>query len=95
LIERHITFNVHPDRTADFEQFIDGEYRPAMAGAPGFVRCELLREADSPTRYQMAFRFEDADKAAAWRTSEVHLALQPALKELHAEMVIQAYEVIR
>jgi hypothetical protein len=43
----------------------------------------------------MAFRFEDADKAAAWRTSEVHLALQPALKELHAEMVIQAYEVIR
>jgi antibiotic biosynthesis monooxygenase (ABM) superfamily enzyme len=94
LIERHITFNVHPDRTAAFEQFIGGEYRPAMATAPGFVRCELLREADSPTRYQLVFRFEDADKATAWRTSEVHQALQPALKELHVDMVVQAYEVV-
>ena len=94
MIERHITFNVHQDRTAAFEQFIGGEYRPAMAAAPGFVRCELLREVDSPTHYQMAFRFEDADKATAWRTSEVHQALLPALKELHVEMVIQAYEVV-
>ena len=34
MIERHLTFNVHPDRTAAFEQFIGGEYRPAMATAP-------------------------------------------------------------
>ena len=94
MIERHITFTVHPDRTAAFEQFIDGEYRPAMATAPGFVRCELLREADSLTRYLLAFRFEDADKATAWRTSEVHQALQPALKELHVDMVVQAYQVV-
>ncbi len=94
MIERHITFNVLPDRTAAFEQFIASEYRPAMAKSPGFVKVELLREAESPTRYQMVLRFEDADSAAGWRTSEVHQALQPALNALHAGMAIQGYEVI-
>ena len=94
MIERHITFNVHPDKTAAFEQFVSGEYGPTMARAPGLVRIELLREAASPTRYQMVFRFEDGDTAAAWRTSEVHQALQPALNVLHAGMEVQGYEVI-
>jgi antibiotic biosynthesis monooxygenase (ABM) superfamily enzyme len=94
LIERHITFNVHPDKTAAFEQFIDGSYRPAMAKSPGFVKCELLREADSVTRYQLVFRFEDADGAVGWRTSEVHQGLQPALQALHIDMAVQGYEVI-
>jgi antibiotic biosynthesis monooxygenase (ABM) superfamily enzyme len=94
VIERHITFNVHPDKTAAFEQFIADEYGPAMAALPGFVKIELLREAESPTRYQMVFRFEDGDRAAGWRTSEVHQALQPALSQLHAGMEIQGYVVI-
>jgi quinol monooxygenase YgiN len=94
VIERHITFNVHPDKTAAFEAFMAGAYRPAMAASPGFLRFDLLREADSPTRYQMAFRFEDADSAAAWRVSEVHQALQPALKALHVDAEVQGYEVI-
>lgn len=94
MIERHITFNVYPDTTAAFEQFITGAYGPAMAKSPGFVKCELLREADSTTRYQLVLRFKDADSATAWRTSEVHQGLQPALKLLHVDMAIQAYEVI-
>lgn len=94
MIERHITFNVYPDKTAAFEQFIDGAYRPAMAKSPGFVKCELLREADSSTRYQLVFRFENADAAVGWRTSEVHKALQPALQVLHVDMAVQGYEVI-
>ena len=94
MIERHITFNVYPDTTAAFEQFIAGAYGPAMAKSPGFVKCELLREADSSTRYQLVFRFEDADRAAGWRTSEVHQALQPALKALHVDMAVQGYEVV-
>ena len=65
-----------------------------MAKSPGFVRLDLLREAESPTRYQMVFRFEDAASAAGWRTSEVHQALQPALKALHVDMAVQGYEVI-
>jgi hypothetical protein len=42
----------------------------------------------------MVFRFEDGDRAAGWRTSEVHQALQPALSQLHAGMEIQGYVVI-
>jgi antibiotic biosynthesis monooxygenase (ABM) superfamily enzyme len=94
VIERHITFNVLPDMTAAFEQFFADEYRPAMAKSPGFVKVELLREAESLTRYQMVLRFDDAESATGWRTSEVHLALQPALKTLHADTEIQSYEVI-
>ncbi len=94
MIERHITFSVHPDRTAAFEQFIAGEYGGAMATSPGFVKVELLREADSPTRYQLVFRFADAESATTWRTSEVHRALQPALEELHDGMEIQGYVVV-
>ena len=94
MIERHITFNVHPDKTAGFEQFFAEQYGPTMAKAPGFVKVELLREAESPTRYQMVFRFEDADSAAGWRTSEVHQALQPALTALFSGSEIQGYEVI-
>jgi antibiotic biosynthesis monooxygenase (ABM) superfamily enzyme len=94
VIERHITFNVHPDKTGEFEQFFATEYQPTMAKAPGFVRCELIREAESATRYQMTFRFADADSAAGWRTSEVHQALQPALRALHGDVEIQGYEVI-
>lgn len=94
MIERHITFTVHPDRTAAFEQFIADEYGPAMAQSPGFVRIELLREADSATRYQLSFRFRDGESAAGWRTSVVHVSLQPALKALHSDMEIQGYEVV-
>jgi len=94
VIERHITFTVLPDRTGDFEQYFAREYRPAMERAAGYVKADLLREAENTSRYQMVLRFEDADSAAGWRTSEVHEALQPALKELHAGMEVQGYEVI-
>lgn len=94
MIERHITFTVQPDETAAFEKFMTSEYGRAMAKSPGFVKLDLLREADSATRYQLVFRFDDADTAAGWRTSEVHQALQPALKELVVDMAIQGYEVI-
>lgn len=94
MIERHITFNVHPDRTDAFERFFAETYRPAMAASPGFVRADLLREVDNPVRYQMVLRFADPDSAAGWRTSEVHQALQPELTALYTDNEIQAYEVI-
>jgi len=94
VIERHITFNVHPDRTGAFEQFFAGQYRPAMTTAPGFVKAEILRELEIPTRYQMVLRFEDTAGAAGWRTSEIHQALQPALLALYSDNEIVGYEVI-
>ena len=92
MIERHVTFAVHPDRTADFERFIADVYRPPVLEMPGLVECSLLRQADAPSTYQLVFRWEEAKQAAAWRVSEVHQALQPALNELHGGMEIVAYE---
>lgn len=94
MIERHITFNVRPDRAAEFERFFGAEYAPAMANAPGFLSVGLLREADDASRYQMVLRFRDGETAAAWRTSPVHQALQPALAALHSGSEVQAYEVV-
>lgn len=94
MIERHITFNVHPGMTTEFERLVAERYRPAMSESPGFVRLDLLREADDPTRYQMMLRFQDAETAAGWRTSPVHQALQPALKALFSTNEIQGYDVI-
>jgi heme-degrading monooxygenase HmoA len=91
VIERHITFNVHPDRTQDFERFFAETYRPPVLEMPGLIECSLLREAEQPARYQMVFRWEAADDAVAWRVSDVHQALQPALAALHAGMEIVAY----
>ena len=78
MIERHITFNVPEGRAAEFEHFMADQYGAQMAKAPGFVRIELLREADSTTRYQMSFRFVDLAASAGWRTSVEHTALQPS-----------------
>ena len=94
MIERHITFTVDAGRAAEFERFIAEQYGRAMAQAPGFVRIELLREADSLTRYQMCFRFQDAASAAGWRTSVEHTGLQPALNALVSTPEVQGYEVI-
>lgn len=94
MIERHLTFDVLPDRTGEFERFFADAYGPTMAKAPGFVRVELLRAIDSATRYVMTLRWEDADSAVAWRTAEAHQALQPALNALHTGMAVQGYDVI-
>lgn len=94
MIERHITYNVHPDKTAALERLFSEKYGPTMAKAPGFVKVELLREADNPSRYQMMTRFRDADCAAGWASSDAHQALQPAMKALYSDYELQVYEVI-
>ena len=94
MIERHLTFNVHPDRTAAFEAFFAEVYAPRMAESPGFVRVELVREQERPTRYAMILRWADIDSATGWRNSEVHAALLPDLSELHGGMEVLVYDVI-
>jgi heme-degrading monooxygenase HmoA len=94
MIERHITFNVHPEHTAEFERFFVDEYRPPVLQMPGLVACVLLREIEHPDRYQMVFRWETADDATAWRVSEVHQGLQPGLNALHSGMEIVAYTTV-
>jgi heme-degrading monooxygenase HmoA len=94
MIERHITFIVPPDHASGFERFFAERYAPAMSASPGFVRVELLREAEDPTRYQMVLRFQDAASSLGWRESPVHQGLQPALAALVAGSEVQAYDVI-
>ena len=94
MIERHITFKVLPDRSGDFERFFAERYRPAMSESPGFVRVELLREAEQPAHYQMVLRFRDAESSRGWRESALHQGLQPALNALISSSEVQGYDVI-
>ena len=91
MIERHISFDVLPDKTAEFERFIAEDYRPPVLDMPGLIECSLLRESERADRYQLVFRWEAPEDAVAWRVSEVHQALQPALAALHTGMEIVAY----
>jgi heme-degrading monooxygenase HmoA len=94
MIERHVTFNVLPDRTQDFEELFTAEYWPAMAAMPGFVKVELLREQEDPTQYQMVIRFESMETAADWRNSDAHQALKPKIKALYDGSTLKVYDVI-
>jgi heme-degrading monooxygenase HmoA len=94
MIERHVTFDVLSDRTADFEQFFTREYRPAMSSMAGFIKVELLREQGSSTVYQMVIRFDSIEAAAAWRASSQHQVLSPKLKALYSSSQLRVFEVI-
>ncbi len=94
MIERHVSFDVLPDKAPEFEKFFVEKYRPGMETMDGFLKVELLREAEQGCRYQMVIRFESLEAAAAWRGSLVHRSLQPVLKSLYSESRLQVYDVI-
>ena len=94
MIERHVTFDVFPEKNRDFEKLFIDEYRPAMASMPGYVKVELLREQNDPNHYQMVIRFDSDDSAAAWRNSSAHQALSPRLKSLYSASQLQVYDFI-
>jgi len=91
MIERHISFDVKPGQGEAFLRFFVEQYRPPVLSFEGLVECSMLLEADSDTRYQMVFRWAAAEHAVAWRVSEVHQGLQPALQALIDGMTITAY----
>jgi heme-degrading monooxygenase HmoA len=94
MIERHVTFDVLPDKADEFEQLFSDEYRPAMARMPGFIKVDLLREQVNPARYHMVIRFTSSDEAAAWRNSSAHQVLSPKLKALYSASQLHVYEVM-
>lgn len=94
MIERHIAFAVEPARSDDFERFFSQRYRPAASKSPGYVRVELLRSQDEPSRYEMTFQWDGPDAAAGWRTSPEHTDLQPELKSLSAMGDIRIFSVV-
>ena len=94
MIERHVTFNVLPEKEGEFEKLFVEEYRPAMAVMPGFVQVYLLRQPDVPAQYHMVIRFESSETAADWRASAAHKSLQPKVKALYSDSQLQVYDVI-
>ena len=94
MIERHVTFMVHPGKERDFESLFKQEYGVAMSRQPGFVSVTLLKEHEKEAIYQMVIRFQSLETAAAWRDSADHKALSPNIKALYKESTVQVYEVI-
>jgi len=94
MIERHVTFDVFPDKSREFEELFELEYRPAMKLMPGFVKVELLQNQEEPHKYQMTIRFNSLEEAAAWRSSDAHQALKPKLKSLYSSNLLQVFDVI-
>jgi heme-degrading monooxygenase HmoA len=90
MIERHVTFHVLPDKGEEFARFFEQEYRPAMAKTKGFVKAELLQDAENEKDYMMILRFESLESAAAWRESDIHQKLKPNLKSLYqgSELIV-------
>lgn len=94
MIERHVTFDVFPEKTREFERFFAEQYCPAMSRMPGFVRVELLRLKEEPQIYQMVIRFNSEEEAAAWRSSDAHKSLQTVFKSLYRGSQLQVFDVI-
>ena len=95
MIERHVTFDVFPDKVQDFEKLFIEEYRLAMASMSGFVKVDLLREQENPNFYKMVIRFLTTEDAATWRNSSPHQVLSPKLKALYRSSQLLVYEVIK
>ena len=94
MIERHVTFDVFPEKSREFERFFTEQYRPAMSKMLGFVRVELLRLQENQQKYQMVIRFNSEEEAAAWRSSDAHKSLQPIIKSLYSSSQLQVFDVI-
>ncbi|MEN4041456.1 MAG: antibiotic biosynthesis monooxygenase family protein [Anaerolineaceae bacterium] len=94
MIERHVTFDVHPEKSSEFVDFFTRFYRPAMAAMPGYIKADLLQDHECATSFQMVIRFENAETAAGWRSSEAHREFSPRLKAMHSGSHLQVYEVV-
>lgn len=93
MIERHVTFRVRPGKLEEFVSFFGSAYAPAMATQEGFCGAELLRP-DDPDALVMVLKFASAEAAQAWRESDVHKELSPALKSLYQNSDVRVHEVL-
>ncbi len=76
MIERHVTFRMHPGKADELVTFFGSAYAPAMATQEGFCGAELLRP-EEPDALVMVLRFASAEAAQAWRESAAHKELSP------------------
>jgi len=93
VIERHVTFRLRPGKADEFVSFFGSAYAPAMARQEGFFGAALLRP-DDPDTLVMVLRLESTEVAQAWRESEAHKELSPALKALYQSSEVRVHEVL-
>jgi len=94
VIERHVTFHLHPDKVDEFTSFFCAVYGPAMARQPGFLGSELLQPLEGEDMLMLVLRFEDAEAAQAWRESAEHKASSPKLKALYLRSEVLVHRVL-
>lgn len=94
MIERHVTFHLHPGKAQAFDAFFRSSYGPALARQPGFFGAELLHPQDAAETLVLVLRFSDADTAKAWRESADHRALSPTLKSFYQSSDVQVLDVL-
>jgi heme-degrading monooxygenase HmoA len=94
MIERHVTFHVHPGKEGSFRSFFREVYAPAMARTPGFVSANLLQDQEESSDLKMVLRFESIDAAAAWRSSPAHEELKPRLKAHYEGSDVLVYDMV-
>jgi heme-degrading monooxygenase HmoA len=94
VIERHVVFQVVPDKSKEFEEFFRSEYALAMARQPGFCGAELLRPGEPGDERVMVLRFDSLEAAQAWRESAEHKRLSPKLKSLYRNSEVRVFEVV-
>jgi heme-degrading monooxygenase HmoA len=94
VIERHVTFHLHPGRAEAFEAFFRSAYGPALARQPGFLGAELLRPQEGAETLVLVLRFSDAGAAQAWRESAEHQALSPTLKAMYQSSEVRVHDVL-
>lgn len=93
MIERHVTFHLHPGKAGDLESFFRSEYGPAMARQAGFVGARLLQPEEGEDTLMLVLRFQDAAAVQAWRESADHKALSPRLKALYQSSEVRVFEL--
>ena len=94
MIERHVTFHLHPGKAEAFGAFFRSSYGPALARQPGFSGAELLHPQDAAETLVLVLRFSDADAAKAWRESGDHKALSPTLKSFYQGSDVRVFDLL-
>ena len=94
MIERHVTFQLHPGKAQAFEALFRSRYGPAMARQPGFLGAELLKPEGDHEALVMVLRFVSTSAAQAWRESADHQDLSPSLKSLYARSDVRVHEIL-
>jgi heme-degrading monooxygenase HmoA len=94
MIERHVTFDILEDKSAQFVSFLREKYLPSMSVQSGFRGVEILRPLETSNRFTLVIKFDTLESSANWRSSKAHKELTPVLKSFYSGSSALVYESI-